>query len=261
MHRSDGFALEIRFVQSSQLVRNAQATARGGRMLGARGALPGYASEISRQSRLPQRTVAERMRTMIFSRQIKWKDISALCPHPLSSRDEGEWGGSAVDDSTGQCRWSVVRRRAQEKAFRMALESLQKTLPKQSRETPPILGLDLNSGLGLKRTSEQGEEPFVEAGLLRNTDSTSITRMYSESGPTYFSPQGTSHAGSMCGTCGNYHIVEECRVHIQEGRCTKATSRRCGANWFLNKHSAENRWETDTWETTRNNICTQGTGL
>ena len=173
--------------------------------------------------------------TMIFSRQIKWKDISAV-QAPVIIAGRGRMGGSAVDDSTGQCRWgttpplteSVVRRRAQETAFRMTLESLQKTLPKQSRETPPILGLDLNSGLGLKGASKQGEEPFVEAGhemesLLRNTDRTSITTMYSESGPTYFSPQGTSHAESMCGTCGNYHIVEECRVHIHEGRCTKAT--------------------------------------
>ena len=38
----DDFALEIRPVQSSQLVRNAQATSRGRRMRSARGALPRY---------------------------------------------------------------------------------------------------------------------------------------------------------------------------------------------------------------------------
>ena len=66
--------------------------------------------------------------------------------------------------------------------------------------------MDLNSGLELKGAIEQVEEPFVGefhrsgqklAGhemenLLRNTDSTSITTMFPESGPTYFSPQGTS---------------------------------------------------------------------
>ena len=91
---------------------------------------------------------------------------------------------------------SGVRRRAQEKAIRRTLE-LRST---------PLLGLDLNLGLQLKGAIEQVEEPFVGkfhrseqklAGhemenLLRNTDSTSITTMFPESGPTYFSPQGTS---------------------------------------------------------------------
>ena len=56
---SDGFAVEIRLVQSSHLVRTPQVTACGRRMLGARSASPGYATEISRQPRVPHRTASK----------------------------------------------------------------------------------------------------------------------------------------------------------------------------------------------------------
>ena len=56
---------------------------------------------------------------------------------------------------------SGVRRRAQEKAIRMTLEFLQKNIAEAKQRSTPILGLDLNSGLGLKGASEQVEEPFV----------------------------------------------------------------------------------------------------
>ena len=74
----------------------------------------------------------------------------------------------------------------------------------------------------LKGASEQVEEPFVGefhrteqklAGhemenLLRNTDSTSITTMFPESGPTYFSPQGTSRTlDHWVGPVGIHHIA------------------------------------------------------
>ena len=99
-----------------------------------------------------------------------------------------------------------VRRRAQEKAIGMTLEFLKKTVPKRSSKARLFWELDHNSGLVLKGASEQVEETFAEefhrdeqkrAGhemesVLRNTDSPWITTMYSESGPTYFSPQGTS---------------------------------------------------------------------
>ena len=85
---------------------------------------------------------------------------------------------------------SGVRRRAQEKAIRLTLEFLQKkNIAEAKQRSTSILGLDLNSGLGLKGASEQVEEPLVGefhrgeqklAGhemetLLRPTDSTSIT--------------------------------------------------------------------------------------
>ena len=55
--------------------------------------------------------------------------------------------------------------------------------------------------------------------LLRNTDSTSITTMYLEYGPTYFSPQGTSRTlDRWVGPVGIHHIVEECRVLWKTGR-------------------------------------------
>ena len=91
----------------------------------------------------------------------------------------------------------------------MAMEFLQKNAEAKHRSTP-ILGLDL-SGLGSKEAGEQIEGHEMES-LLRNTDSTSITTMYAESGPTYFSPQGTSRTlDQWVGPVGIHHIVEECR--------------------------------------------------
>ena len=95
---------------------------------------------------------------------------------------------------------------ARRRATRMTIEFLQKNVAEAKQRSTPILGLDLNSRLRLKGASEQIEELVVEeyhrseqklAGheiesLLRNTDSTSITTMYSDSGHTYLSPQGTS---------------------------------------------------------------------
>ena len=58
---SDGFALEIRSVFPSQLVWNAQVTARGRRMLGSCCALPVYTIMISRESRVPHRAAEGRL--------------------------------------------------------------------------------------------------------------------------------------------------------------------------------------------------------
>ena len=58
--------------------------------------------------------------------------------------------------------------------------------------------------------------------LLRNTDSTSITTMYSESGPTCITPQGTSRTlDHRVGPVGIHHIVEECRLLWKTGRRLK----------------------------------------
>ena len=101
------------------------------------------------------------------------------------------------------------------------MEFFQKNAEAKQRNKP-ILGLDLNSTLALKGPIEQLEELFVGeyhrgeqklASLLRNTDSTSITTMYSEVGPMYFSSQGTSRTLDHCvGSVGVHHVVEECRV-------------------------------------------------
>ena len=56
---SGGFALEIRRVQPSHLVRNAQTPARGRRMPGTCGTLPRHASESSRQQGVPQKSCGE----------------------------------------------------------------------------------------------------------------------------------------------------------------------------------------------------------
>ena len=58
---SDGFALETRSVQLSLLVWNAQVEARGRRMLGPCGALPGYTHKISREPRVPHRAAEGRL--------------------------------------------------------------------------------------------------------------------------------------------------------------------------------------------------------
>ena len=55
--------------------------------------------------------------------------------------------------------------------------------------------------------------------LLRNTDSTSIKTTLAESGPTYFSPQGTARTLDHCvGPVGIHQIVEKCRVLWSTGR-------------------------------------------
>ena len=55
--------------------------------------------------------------------------------------------------------------------------------------------------------------------LLRNTDSTSITTVHLESGPPYFSPQGTSPTlDHRVGPVGISRIVEDCRVLWKKGR-------------------------------------------
>ena len=56
---------------------------------------------------------------------------------------------------------SGARRRAQEKAIRMTLEFHQTHVAEAKHRSTPILSPDLKSGLGLKGTTEQIEEPFV----------------------------------------------------------------------------------------------------
>ena len=172
---------------------------------------------------------------MIFSRRIKRHDLYRIVPAPAIIAGRGEM----VRLRSGRLDWTVqvgyappltesgVRRHAQEKSIRMTLEFLRKNIVEAKQRSTPILGLDLNSGLGLKGASEQVEEPFVgeihrseqkleghEMGnLLRNTDSTSIATVFPESGPTYFSPQGTSRTlDHWVGPVGLHHIVEDCRV-------------------------------------------------
>ena len=121
---------------------------------------------------------------------------------------------------------SGERRRTQEKAIRLTMGFLQKnSRGKAEKYTDPGTGPRLGSGdEGL---NEQVEEPFVGEfhkseqkvaeheveNLLRNTDSTSITTMSLGSGPTYFSPQGTSRTlDHWVGPVEIHHIVEECGV-------------------------------------------------
>ena len=97
----------------------------------------------------------------------------------------------------------------------------KKNIADAKQRSTPILGLDLNSGLGLKGLNEQVEEPYVgeilqecaESGrtlenLARNTDSTSIATVFSDSRSAYFSPHGTSRTLDHCvGPIGIHHIV------------------------------------------------------
>ena len=75
----DGLALEIRPLQPAQPVRSAQTTARGRRMPGTRGTLPGYASESSRQQRVPYREAERRILGAAF-----W--IETRTPHERLGR-------------------------------------------------------------------------------------------------------------------------------------------------------------------------------
>ena len=73
--------------------------------------------------------------------------------------------------------------------------------------------------MGEFHSSEQKVAGHEMENLLRNTDSTSITTMFPDSGPTYFSPQGTSRTlDHWVGPVGFHHVVEECRVLWQTGR-------------------------------------------
>ena len=66
---------------------------------------------------------------------------------------------------------------------------------------------------------EQKVAGYEMENLLRNTDSTSITTMFPDSGPTYFSPRGTSRSlDHWVGLVGIDHIVEECGVLWQTRR-------------------------------------------
>ena len=112
-------------------------------------------------------------------------------------------------------------------------EFLSRKIAEAKQRSTPILELNLNSGLWLKGASEQVEELFVGeyhrseqklAGhemesLLRNTDSTSITTMYLESGCTHNSPQGTARSlDHWVGPVGKHHFVEECGVRWKTER-------------------------------------------
>ena len=105
---------------------------------------------------------------MIFSRRIKRHDLHRLVPTPsiIAGR------GGVVRLRSGRFDWTVqveypppltesgVRRRAQKKAIRMTLEFLQKNIAEAKQRSTPILGLDLNSGLGLKGLNTS-KSPFV----------------------------------------------------------------------------------------------------
>ena len=91
--------------------------------------------------------------------------------------------------------------------------------------------------LGLEGLNEQVEEPCVgdflrcEQKRTRDghpvekfTDSTSITTMFSDSGPTYFSPQGT-HTGSLGGTCWNSSHCGRMSITLANGAQITAHTR------------------------------------
>ena len=107
---SDGFALEIRPVQTSQLARNARATALADECRAHVVLCPGTRLRSrSRKPRVPHRTVAGRLlgaslwmeRTVHEFLSLMYKDLltpneeeqtsTALCRHRLRLRDVGEW--------------------------------------------------------------------------------------------------------------------------------------------------------------------------
>ena len=117
----DGLALEIRPLQPAQPMRSAQTTARGRRMPGTRGAMPGDASESSRQQRVPYRklrggywalhsgwrrgpfTNASSGCTLILSRRIKRHDLYRIVPASAAIAGRGRMvrRHSDVDIGTG----------------------------------------------------------------------------------------------------------------------------------------------------------------
>ena len=72
--------------------------------------------------------------------------------------------------------------------------------------------------MGEFHKSEQKLAGHEMENLPRNTDSTLTTTMFPESGPTYFSPQGTSRTlDHWVWPVGIHHIVEDCRVLWKTG--------------------------------------------
>ena len=89
-------------------------------------------------------TCEELCRLRRFLRDVGRFDWTLQVAHPPPLSESGE------------------RRRAQEKAIRLTVEFRQKNIAEAKQRSTPILGLDLNSGLGLKGVNEQVEEPHVE---------------------------------------------------------------------------------------------------
>ena len=155
------FALETCPHQPSQLVRDAQVTARGRRMPSTRGTMPRHASESSRQQGASHGKVAGRllgaplrvekgalyeliggMHNDLLTSNKETRLFAEMCRHPRSSRVVEGW----VRLRSGRFDWTVqvgctppltksgVRRRVQEKATRLTIGFLEKTLQRQSKE-------------------------------------------------------------------------------------------------------------------------------
>ena len=104
--------------------------------------------------------------------------LKELCQLRRLLRDVGERSGRF--DWTVQVAYppplteSRERRRAQEKAIRLTMRFQKKNIAEAKQRSTPILGLDLNSGLGLKGLNEQVEEPCV--GILQERAESIRTR-------------------------------------------------------------------------------------
>ena len=100
--------------------------------------------------------------TMIFSRRIKRHDLCRIASAPANIAGRG----GMVSLRSGRFEWTVQvgypplltesgeRRPAQEKATHLTMGFPQKKIAKAKQRSTPILGLDLNSGLGLKGSNE-----------------------------------------------------------------------------------------------------------
>ena len=146
-----------------------------------------------------------------------------------------------MDVLTGHCRRDTLRPSPRApsppssgKAVRLTMEYLQKKHRRGNAAQCCDLGLGPQLGArdqGIGRSGGRSPSSATTTGetrrfagyemeaLFRNTDSTSLTTMHPEAGPTYVSPDGTSRTlDHWVGSVGLHQFVEVCRVLWQVGR-------------------------------------------
>ena len=138
---------------------------------------------------------------------------------------------------------SGARRRAQEEAVRMTLEFLQKNIAEAKQRSTPILGLDLDSGLGLKVAAFRGRIPQerTEGGWARDGEPASKHGQYLDHNTVLgiwthvlLTTRHFAHVGSLGGTSGNSshrrRMPRAMETRTQTVDCPSRTATRPHAN-------------------------------